>query len=85
MFGGEYFENLKQRGVKNIGLLVADGLTGLESQVMSHFPKAKLQKCVVHKMRNITKHVSPKHKAEMNQDLRTVFDNFSDNSTVANA
>ena len=52
---------------------------------MIHFPQAKLQKCVVHKMRNVTKHVSPKHKQEMNQDLKHVFDNFAEESSKEKA
>jgi transposase-like protein len=77
----EYFSNLKQRGVKKISLIVADGLAGFENQVMMNFPDAKLQKCVVHKMRNVTKHVSPKDKKDMYQDLKHVFDNFDKESS----
>ena len=47
-----------------VNLIVADGLKVLENQVMFDFPNAKLQKCVVHKMLNVTKHVSLKHKQE---------------------
>lgn len=82
---GEYFNQLKSRGMEQVNLIVADGLTGLENQVMLHFPQAKLQKCVVHKMRNVTKHVSPKHKLEMSQDLKHVFDNFAEESSKEKA
>ena len=58
---GDYFSLLKDRGLEQVNLIVADGLKGLENQVMLYFPEAKL-----HKMRNVTKHVSPKHKQEMN-------------------
>lgn len=81
----EYFKQLRQRGVKKISLIVADGLRGFEEQVMINFPGAELQKCVVHKMRNITKHVSPKDKAEMSKDLREVFDNFDKDSSKKEA
>jgi putative transposase len=52
---------------------------------MLHFPKAKLQKCVVHKMRNVTKHVSPTHKQAMNQDLKHIFDSFTKESSKEKA
>ena len=54
---GSYFSRLKARGLEQVNLIVADGLNNLENQVMLHFPKAKLQKCVVHKIRNVTKYV----------------------------
>ena len=77
----EYFKQLKKRGLKHIDLIVADGLTGFENQVMVNFPKSKLQKCVVHKMRNVTKHVSPKDKSKMYENLKHLFDNFDSNSS----
>ena len=80
----EYLSGLKSRGVKKIKLIVADGLAGFENSVMKNFPDSKLQKCVVHKMRNVTKHVSPKHKSEMNQDLKNIFDNFDKEATKEN-
>ena len=82
---GDYFSKLKDRGLEQVNLIVADGLKGLENQVMLYFPEAKLQKCVVHKMRNVTKHVSPKHKQEMNQDLKHIFDNFTEDSSKEKA
>ena len=54
----DYFSRLKDRGLEQVNLIVADGLKGLENQVMLHFPKAKLQKCVVHKQRS---HLKKKH------------------------
>ena len=82
---GEYFESLKSRGVEKIGLVVADGLTGFENQVMTAFPAANVQKCVVHKMRNIAKNIRVKERAEVYQDLKHVFDNFEASSSKENA
>jgi len=82
---GEYLANLKNRGVKKIGLFIADGLVGFEDQVMTIFPGANLQKCVVHKMRNITKHARKQDRKQMNEDLKHVFDNFESTSTKENA
>lgn len=82
---GEYLEKLKKRGVKKVGLFIADGLSGFEDQVMTIFPGANLQKCVVHKMRNITKHVQKKDRKRMNEDLKHVFNNFESNSTKEDA
>lgn len=77
--------NLKKRGVKEITLVVADGISLLEEVVMKVFPKAKFQKCVVHKMRNVLLKTRPKDKEEVAQDLKHIFDNFSSESTKEHA
>jgi len=82
---GELFDELKKRGVENIDLIVADGIVGLENEVHRVFPKAHFQKCVVHKMREILKKTRPKEKAEMAEDLKEVFNNFSEDSTIKKA
>ncbi len=82
---GEIFDELKNRGVKNIDLIVADGLNSLENEVHRVFPATRFQKCAVHKMRNILNKTRPKDKAEMAQDLKEMFDNFSEKDTTENA
>ena len=67
------FRNLKERGVEEVNLIIADGLTGLEQSVAKIFPNTKLQKCVTHFKRNILKRVRNSHKAEIAEDLRKVF------------
>lgn len=78
----DYFNQLKERGVKSIDLIVTDGLTSMENAVLCAFPGSKLQKCVVHKMRNIMKYVSTKDKSEIGSDLTEIFDNFDSDSSV---
>jgi transposase-like protein len=83
---GEIFDDLKKkRGIKNIDLIVADGLAGLENEVHRVFPESRFQKCVVHKMRNILNKTRPKDKAEMALDLKELFDNFNESDTITNA
>lgn len=79
------FEKLKNRGVKEIDLFIADGLQFLEDEVHKYFPQCKFQKCVVHKMRNILNKVRPKEKTAVAADLRHVFDNFDKDSTKKEA
>lgn len=85
VFWGGILENLKKRGVQGIDLFVADGIQGLEDEIMKQYPVADFQKCVVHKMRNILNKARPKEKAEMAEDLKEVFDNFDKDSTLKNA
>jgi len=79
---GCLLEELKQRGVQEIDLFVADGLPYLEDEIMRIFPGTSFQKCVVHKMRNITSKTSPKDKKEVANDLKKVFDNFDRYATI---
>lgn len=84
-YWGELLAEIKTRGVEKIDLFVADGLSDLEDEIHRLFPGAQFQKCVVHKMRNILNKTRPKDKAEMAEDLKEVFDNFSENDAVKNA
>lgn len=69
----EAFENIKQRGVKKIELVITDGLKGIEDAISEHFPGTPLQLCVVHLERNIQKYIKPKDKAAVVQDFKQVF------------
>ena len=39
---------LKNRGVKDILIICADGLTGIREAIQTAFPKAEYQRCIVH-------------------------------------
>ena len=70
---GEMFMSLQQRGVKRIGLVVADGLRYLEDSLARIFPGTPLQKCVTHLKRNMLGRVRHGDKGELAEDLREVF------------
>jgi putative transposase len=82
---GEFFEKLRVRGVEKIDLIVADGLKGLEDEVLGTFKGSLFQKCVVHKMRNILNKTRPKDKGQMAIDLKEIFYNFEDSANLADA
>ena len=85
VFWGEILQTLKKRNVQIIDLFIADGIAGLEDQIMKHYPQAEFQKCVIHKMRNILNQIRPKDKDELAEDLKEVFNNFDQNSSLAKA
>jgi transposase-like protein len=70
---GEMFLALQDRGVKNIGLLVADGIKYLEDALAQVYPETPLQKCVTHLKRNMLCKVRHGDKGELADDLREVF------------
>lgn len=69
----EMFLTLQQRGVDNVGLVVADGLKYLEDALARTYPETPLQKCVTHLKRNMLSKVRHGDKGELANDLREVF------------
>ena len=54
--------SLKNRGLKDILILCADGLNGMKEAVTTAFPKTEYQRCIVHQVRNTLKYVGDKDK-----------------------
>lgn len=69
----EIFRDLRNRGVEEVLIGVADGLTGLKEAFLTVFPKADFQRCVVHKLRNIISKVRAKDKPVILGDLKGVY------------
>jgi putative transposase len=63
------FENLRERGLKNAAMLVADGAQGIWKAFSAVFPHAKQQRCWVHKMRNVEDKVAEKYRASVHARL----------------
>ena len=64
---------LRQRGVQDILVLCADGLTGLPDAVEAAFPNAIFQTCIVHMIRSSTRFVPWKDRKAVCADLKTVY------------
>ncbi|SFE64896.1 Transposase, Mutator family [Peptostreptococcus sp. D1] len=56
------FNELKNRGLKDIIILCADGLSGIKESINVAFPNTEYQRCIVHQVRNTLKYVSYKDK-----------------------
>ena len=65
--------SLKNRGLKDILILCADGLTGLKDAVAAAFPQTEFQRCIVHQVRNTLKYVSSKERKEFAADLKKIY------------
>lgn len=55
-----FVEDLSKRGMKSPQLCIIDGNPGLHLGIRTTWPQAKIQRCTVHKMRNVMSKV-PKH------------------------
>ena len=67
------FNELKNRGLKDIMILCADGLTGIKESISVAFPNTEYQRCIVHQVRNTLKYVSYKEKKEFAADLKSIY------------
>lgn len=56
----QIFDELKVRGVEDIGFISMDGLPGLEDGAATIFPKTVIQRCIVHMIRNSIKYIPQK-------------------------
>lgn len=64
---------LKNRGVKDVMVICADGLTGIKQAIEAAFPMAEYQRCIVHMVRNTLKHVYYKDMKSFAADLKTIY------------
>ena len=65
--------NLKNRGVTDMLIVSVDGLTGFPDAIEAVYPKAEIQKCVIHQIRNTTRFVSYKDIKPLMADLKRVY------------
>ena len=64
---------LKNRGVKDILIICADGLSGIKEAIAAAFPKTEYQRCIVHQVRNTLKYVPDKDRKAFATDLKTIY------------
>lgn len=64
---------LKNRGVKDVLIVCADGLSGFRQAIETAFPDAEYQRCIVHQVRNTLKYVSYRDRKEYAADLKTIY------------
>jgi transposase-like protein len=65
--------SLKNRGVRDILILCADGLTGIKEAINTAFPQTEYQRCIVHQVRNTLKYVADKDRKPFAADLKKIY------------
>jgi len=65
--------DLQQRGVKDILIACIDNLQGFAEAIATIFPKADVQSCVVHQIRNSIKYLASKDVKVFLKDLKQVY------------
>ncbi len=69
----DVLRHLKKRGVKWIGLAVADGIPGFWSALRKAFPAAGRQRCWVHMMRNVLDKLPKSKQAQALKALQRIY------------
>ena len=64
---------LKNRGVKDILIICADGLTGIKEAITAAYPNTEYQRCIVHQVRNTLRYVPDKDRKAFATDLKTIY------------
>jgi len=64
---------IKNRGVRDVCMVVCDGLKGLPDAVTSVWEKTVVQTCIVHLLRNSFKYASKRDWAQVAKDLKPVY------------
>lgn len=65
--------DLKSRGVEDILIACIDGLNGFETAIKSVFPDTKIQRCIVHIIRNCTRYVNYKDRKAFCADMKPIY------------
>ncbi|MDT6570289.1 IS256 family transposase [Enterococcus faecium] len=69
----EILQDLKDRGLEEVLLVVTDGLSGIDDSIHSVYPNAQFQQCCVHISRNIAHKVRVSDRQEICEDFKLVY------------
>ncbi len=72
-FWMKILDELKARGVEDVFIACIDGLKGFPEAIEAVFPKADIQLCIVHMVRNSLKFVPWKERKAVASDLRKIY------------
>ncbi len=65
--------DIKKRGVEDVLIFAIDGLNGFNEAIKAVYPKAEVQRCIVHQIRSSLRFVSWKDRKAVAKDLKSVY------------
>lgn len=65
--------DLQNRGVQDVFLAAVDGLSGFKDAIQSVFMNTRVQRCIIHQIRQSLKYVSWKDRKAIMVDLKTIY------------
>jgi len=81
-FWATVFNEMKNRGVKDILIACHDNLSGFANALESVFPQTENQLCIIHMIRNSVKYVTYKELKLIMADLKKVYGAVSEDSAL---
>lgn len=79
---GFILEDLERRGVDDVFVFCVDGLKGFKEVIQEVYPKASVQRCIVHMVRTSVRFVSYKDYRAVCKDLRTIYSSADENQAL---
>jgi len=77
-------QDLQSRGVKDVYLFCVDGLNGFREAIAAAYPKADIQRCIIHQIRSSTRYVSWKDIKALMADLKKVYQAVTEEEALLN-
>jgi len=74
--------DLKSRGVEDILIACIDGLNGFEQAINAVYPEAKIQRCIVHIIRNCTRYVNYKDRKAFCADMKPIYKSVNEEDSL---
>lgn len=76
--------DLKSRGVLDVYLFCVDGLKGFREAIAGVYPKAQIQRCIIHQIRYSTRFVGYKDIKQLMADLKLVYKAVTEEEALEN-
>lgn len=76
--------DLKNRGVENVLIFCVDGLKGFKEAIEATYPKAKIQRCIIHQLRYSMKYIPHKDKKAFARDIKLVYNAVNEEVALKN-
>lgn len=76
--------DLKSRGILDVYLFCVDGLKGFQEAISAVYPKAQIQRCIIHQIRYSTRYVSYKDIKQLMADLKLVYKAVTEEEALEN-
>lgn len=65
--------DIQKRGIQDVLIFAIDGLNGFKEAIEAVYPKAEIQRCIVHQIRSSLRFVSWKDRKAVAKDLKSVY------------
>ncbi len=83
-FWAGVLNDLKSRGIRDVYLFCVDSLNGFREAIAAAYPRAQLQRCIVHQIRSSTRYVGWKDIKALMTDLKKIYQSVTEEEALQN-